>query len=251
MDSINHFLKNRLPLSFGLNDDEVILRLQECMDVLKRYRLDQTQPLPQNEMPTQPFGQFNKITRELIAYNQKKQSMEEIVENFKANSLKVTNQQTSLSSFNSIDDSDDDDDTDDSHAKFRHNDTDSLESEMKHERDSLNSNSNTLKRLQSEYDNVEQVVQTQQPVKQYTYFHHHPVTESNKNQQQQQQPLNISPIESPNKNVARIIFHKNNVEFVRYQHGIYAPEKTQTSVNKFQSSIQKPDSQEDSSYEYL
>jgi hypothetical protein len=235
MDSINNFLKNQLPDSFGLTDDQVVFRLSECMDVLRRYKLDQTQPLPQNEIPTQPFGQFNKITRELIAFNQKKQStMEEIVENLKANNLKPANQSASVSTLNSIDDSDDyDSEAERQFFDNKHNDTDSLESE----RNSLEAvNSKTFKQFEAEYDKMQKQLHSPQNRAQG----------SNTEAKAKQSPRNTT------SSVARIIMHNNNVEFVRYQHGIYAPDKTRqspqaVSVNK----NRNDDERADSSYDFL
>ena len=103
MDTINEFLKNQLPKDFGIGDNKAIEYLSECMQELKENGLNisSKQIIPVDELPSQPFGHVDKITRERIINNQKKQSMDQIVEKFKS-----TVQNSTLSSKSDEDSSD-------------------------------------------------------------------------------------------------------------------------------------------------
>ena len=61
MDEINEYLKNKLTVNFMFEDDEVMRRLEICLETLKRYKLIQNPVLdqiPKDEEPTIPFGIF-------------------------------------------------------------------------------------------------------------------------------------------------------------------------------------------------
>lgn len=49
----------RLELDFGYDDDTVINNLRECMEELKKSKLDYSGSPPSHELPQKPFGLFS------------------------------------------------------------------------------------------------------------------------------------------------------------------------------------------------
>jgi len=52
------FLQVRLELDFGYDDDTVITNLRECMEELRKGKLDGSGSPPSHELPQKPFGLF-------------------------------------------------------------------------------------------------------------------------------------------------------------------------------------------------
>ncbi|XP_059491058.1 USP6 N-terminal-like protein isoform X2 [Neocloeon triangulifer] len=59
MDEILQFLQVRLEHEFGFDDDTVMLNLKECLDELKKGKLDFAGSPPSHELPQKPFGLFH------------------------------------------------------------------------------------------------------------------------------------------------------------------------------------------------
>lgn len=86
MDKINDFLNHKLPSDFLFSDDLVMEKLNECIEKLLRYKFENNtpliEPIPQNELPNVPFGDFKhldnqEIINKLVEKNTKKNSIEE------------------------------------------------------------------------------------------------------------------------------------------------------------------------------
>ena len=75
MDKINDFLNHKLPADFLYSDDEVMLRLEECIDKLQKHRFGPPtggpilEAIPANELPKIPFGDFKKFDKNEIVSN--------------------------------------------------------------------------------------------------------------------------------------------------------------------------------------
>lgn len=71
MDKINEFLNHRLPENFLFDDDIVMEKLNECIEKLLRHKFENgplLEPIPQNELPNIPFGDFKHLDKqELIS----------------------------------------------------------------------------------------------------------------------------------------------------------------------------------------
>lgn len=64
MDKINEFLNHKLPENFLYDDDEVIEKLEICIEKLLAKKFEQgsiIEPIPNVELPKIPFGNFKKI----------------------------------------------------------------------------------------------------------------------------------------------------------------------------------------------
>ena len=64
MDKINEFLNHKLPENFLYDDDQVIDKLEICIERLLRQKFEQgsiIEPIPIGELPKIPFGDFKKI----------------------------------------------------------------------------------------------------------------------------------------------------------------------------------------------
>ena len=69
MDKINEFLNHKLPDDFILSDDEVMDRLQLCIDKLTRFKFQNgplLEPIPESELPKIPFGEYKKFDKQEI-----------------------------------------------------------------------------------------------------------------------------------------------------------------------------------------
>ncbi|CAF0798358.1 unnamed protein product [Brachionus calyciflorus] len=84
MDKINEFLNHKLPENFLFSDDIVMEKLNDCIEKLLRYKFESPliEPIPQNELPNVPFGDFKQldyqeIINKLVENNTKKMSIEE------------------------------------------------------------------------------------------------------------------------------------------------------------------------------
>jgi USP6 N-terminal-like protein len=55
---IRVLLQVRLELDFGYDDDTVITNLRECMEELRKGKLDGSGSPPSHELPQKPFGLF-------------------------------------------------------------------------------------------------------------------------------------------------------------------------------------------------
>jgi hypothetical protein len=69
MDKINEFINHKLPENFLYDDDLVMEKLQRCIDKLLRFRLENGQSIldlqpPNNELPTQPFGDLKNLNKQ-------------------------------------------------------------------------------------------------------------------------------------------------------------------------------------------
>ncbi len=73
MDKINDFLNHKLPEDFLYSDDEVMYKLEECIDKLQKHRFAPSGPIldaiPQDELPKIPFGDFKKFDKNEILSN--------------------------------------------------------------------------------------------------------------------------------------------------------------------------------------
>lgn len=58
MDLIVQYLQVQLHKDFGYDDDYVIKTLEQCMDELKKNKMDLPPPPGANELPKRPFGEF-------------------------------------------------------------------------------------------------------------------------------------------------------------------------------------------------
>lgn len=68
MEGIIDLLQRELELDFGYTDDEVVLQLTDCMDELKRNKLD-VPASAENELPSKPFGLlYNPTVRQLRSH---------------------------------------------------------------------------------------------------------------------------------------------------------------------------------------
>lgn len=72
MDKINEFINHKLPENFMFDDDEVIKKLEKCIEKLQRHRFESGPLLdlipPPAETPSMPFGDLAKLSQqELIA----------------------------------------------------------------------------------------------------------------------------------------------------------------------------------------
>jgi hypothetical protein len=238
MDTINEFLKNQLPEDFGISDNKTIEYLSECMQELKEAGLSisSKQIIPADELPSQPFGHVDKITRERIINNQKKQSMDQIVEKFKQ--TKTSNLSTKY-----------DEDSSDEYGKDENDDlnpstlsdydkesvlsdlTDSNHSSLNnednfHKNSEYNDQSNKNKTLKN--STIKNIVT---PSDYYT----------KKLDQELDSEENFTLNGSPRKNTTRIVYHsKDDIEYVKNsQHGIY------TKTSAFKSSPTKVSSKTD------
>ncbi len=64
MDKINDFLNHKLPENFLYDDDEVIEKLEICIEKLLAKKFEQgsiIEPIPNSELPKIPFGNFKKV----------------------------------------------------------------------------------------------------------------------------------------------------------------------------------------------
>jgi hypothetical protein len=256
MDAINQFLKNKLPEDFGLSDDVAVGKLQECLDELKRNKLLDIEAIPVDEQPTVPFGQF-RINQQKSHQLGKKQTVDDLVENQRKRQPTLTESISSSSSIESIDDENDEN-------KVFEYDKESLASEIANNSTSDNStpkiHQKHMKRYPSDYDNLNR---TPLGVKTTIIVDCNKTNgpSLNKNVKQQilrddvyelkfDNDLKTSPsngimsksfittekilnsnasYNSIDKNVARIIVHKDNLEFIRGQYGIYTRDKSADS----------------------
>ncbi|XP_055694336.1 USP6 N-terminal-like protein [Lutzomyia longipalpis] len=58
MDLIVQYLQVQLHTDFGYDDDYVIKTLEQCMEELRKHKLDLPPPPGANELPKRPFGEF-------------------------------------------------------------------------------------------------------------------------------------------------------------------------------------------------
>lgn len=80
MDKINEFLNHKLPSNFLYDDDLVMIKLDECIEKLLRYKFETgplLEPIPSNELANVPFGDFKDILSKLAESNTKKNSIDE------------------------------------------------------------------------------------------------------------------------------------------------------------------------------
>lgn len=56
---VNNWSQVRLEHDFGYDDDTVINNLRECMEELKKSKLDYSGSPPSHELPQKPFGLFS------------------------------------------------------------------------------------------------------------------------------------------------------------------------------------------------
>ena len=213
MDTINEFLKNQLPEDFGISDNKTIEYLSECMQELKDAGLSisSKQQIPADELPSQPFGHVDKITRERIIINQKKQSMDQIVEKFK---------QTKTSNLSTKYDEDSSDeygkDEDLNPSTLSDYDKESVLSDLTDSNhSSLNNeyNDQSNKTLKNSNDNNSTLKNIETPNDYYT----------KKLDEEVDSEENFTLNGSPRKNTTRIVYHsKDDIEYIKNsQHGIY------------------------------
>ena len=68
MDKINEFLNHKLPENFLYDDDQVIEKLETCIEKILRRKFDLgpiMEPIPDAEIPKIPFGDFKKTDSRL------------------------------------------------------------------------------------------------------------------------------------------------------------------------------------------
>lgn len=71
MDSIVHFLQVKLVKDFGYDDDHVIKAYEQCVDELRKAKMDLPAPGGEAEFPQKPFGVFVEPTREELIGHRK------------------------------------------------------------------------------------------------------------------------------------------------------------------------------------
>jgi len=80
MDKINEFLNHKLSDDFLFSDDKVMIKLEVCIDKLTKFKFPTgylMEPIPKNELPAMPFGDFKKFDKkEIINQLAQKQSVD-------------------------------------------------------------------------------------------------------------------------------------------------------------------------------
>ena len=69
MDKINEFLNHKLPEDFIYSDDQVMEKLELCIDKITRFKFASgplIETIPANELPKIPFGDFKKVDKNEI-----------------------------------------------------------------------------------------------------------------------------------------------------------------------------------------
>ena len=243
MDTINEFLKNQLPKNFGLSDNKAIENLNECFQELKEFNLISSvkkQVIPPNELPSQPFGHVDKITRERIINNQKKQSMDQIVEKFKTTSGHMA----SSLSLKSEDDSSDEFGKDDLNpSRLSDYDKESVLSVLTDSNHSSLNNEDNDQRFLSirSSNNNNSTLRNPSPNLSYNNkceMNHNGDVYAKKLDRELEGGISVNG--SPRKNTTRIIYHaKDDVEYIRNSHGIYSkPGHRTTPVKKLNTTNQ-------------
>jgi hypothetical protein len=273
MDTINEFLKNQIPKDFGLTDNKAIEYLKECMEELREYGLDinTKQIIPSIELPTTPFGHVDKITRERIINNQKKQSMDQIVEKFKSQNPPpppptTINKQKNNSTL-SIKSDDSSGDYDLNPSRLSDYDKESILSDLTDSRHSSQTYDDFyMKRCPSDYDNLDQKfdnttlkntavpspkqiikIQQQSPLRTTVAVNFNYKKSNNEQLNGRQSDVYELKLESEldreeniniKKNITRIVYdNKGKSECIRYPKGIYQPVKSNSqqspSVNYY------------------
>ena len=248
MDTINEFLKNQLPKDFGLTDNKTIELLKECMVELKDYGFDinSKQVIPQNELPTQPFGHVDKITRERIINNQKKQSMDQIVEKFKTQATLTKNSTLSLNTDDVSSNEYDKDENDDLNpSRSSDYDKESVLSDLTDSNHSSLANEDLNGKRISSYNKMINSNNNNHAIKSPQNKIKVPINNTQyqtdlyaiKLDSQLDSVENFNINGSPHKkNITKIIYHsKGDIEYIRNTHGIYnrkpADIKTKTKNN--------------------